>query len=450
MSAIVMKKRISRRAVLRGLGATIALPLLDGMVPAFGAIGTTAVRRLGVIYVPNGMNMWSWTPRAEGAAFALTPILQPLAPFRDRLLVLSGLALEEANALPGEGSGDHPRAQTAFLTGVHARKSEGADLHAGISMDQIAAKEFGQHTQLASLELALEANELGGGCENGYSCAYTGTIAWGGPTTPLPMEMNPRAVFERLFGATDSTDRRGRLARIRKDRSILDDVTSELEDLRRQLGVPDLRKLTEYLESVRDIERRLQKAEEQSDREVPIVDKPAGVPDSFEEHAKLQFDLMALAYQADLTRVATFLMGREQSARTYPQIGVPDSHHPVSHHENDPDTLEKLAKINTLHTKMLAHFLEKLRSTPDGDGSLLDHVTILYGAGMSNSDSHYHRDLPILLVGGGAGQTKGGRHLGFAQETPLVNLHLTLLDKMGVSVERFGDSTGKVDLLSGV
>ena len=450
MSAIVMKKRISRRTVLRGLGATIALPLLDGMVPAFGAIGTTAVRRLGVIYVPNGMNMWSWTPRAEGAAFALTPILQPLAPFRDRLLVLSGLALEEANALPGEGSGDHPRAQTAFLTGVHARKSEGADLHAGISMDQIAAKEFGQHTQLASLELALEANELGGGCENGYSCAYTGTIAWGGPTTPLPMEMNPRAVFERLFGATDSTDRRGRLARIRKDRSILDDVTSELEDLRRQLGVPDLRKLTEYLESVRDIERRLQKAEEQSDREVPIVDKPAGVPDSFEEHAKLQFDLMALAYQADLTRVATFLMGREQSARTYPQIGVPDSHHPVSHHENDPDTLEKLAKINTLHTKMLAHFLEKLRSTPDGDGSLLDHVTILYGAGMSNSDSHYHRDLPILLVGGGAGQTKGGRHLGFAQETPLVNLHLTLLDKMGVSVERFGDSTGKVDLLSGV
>ena len=450
MSSIITKKSLSRRTVLRGLGATIALPLLDGMVPAFGAVGQTAVRRLGVVYVPNGMNIWNWTPTTEGASFELSPILKPLAPFRDQVVVLSGLANSAADPLPNEGTGDHVRAQTAFLTGAHAKKTEGLDLFAGMSMDQIAAKEFGRQTQLASLELALENNETAGGCENGYSCAYTGTLAWSSPTTPLPMETNPRAVFERMFGAADSTDRQVRLARIREDRSVLDSVIAELADLERGLGVPDQRKLTEYLDAVRDLERRIQKAEEQSDRELPTVEQPQGVPAAFDEYAGLQFDLMALAYQTDLTRVATLLMAREQSTRTYPEIGVPEPHHPVSHHQNRPEMLEKLAKINTYHVTLFAQFLEKLRSTPDGDGTLLDHVVILYGAGMSNPDAHIHYDLPVLLAGGAAGQIKGGRHLRFAERTPMANLHRTVLEKMGIPVERFADSTGKVDLLSGV
>jgi hypothetical protein len=450
MSAFILKKSLSRRTVLRGIGATIALPLLDGMVPAFAAASPTPVRRFGAIYVPNGMNIWNWTPSTEGAAFELSPILKTLAPFRDQLVVVSGLGNSAADPVPGEGSGDHVRAQTAFLTGAHARKTEGLDLHAGISMDQIIAKEFGQQTQLASLELALENNETAGGCENGYSCTYSGTLAWSSPTTPLPMETNPRAVFERMFGDADSTDRRARLARIQDDHSVLDAVTKELARLQRTIGAPDQRKLTEYLDAVRDLERRIQKAEEQSDQELPIVEQPQGIPGDFEEYAKLQFDLMALAYQTDLTRVATVLMAREQSTRTYPEIGVPEGHHPVSHHQNRPEMLEKLAKINMYHLTLFAHLLEKLRSTPDGDGTLLDHVMILYGAGMSNPDAHIHYNLPLVLVGGGAGQLKGGRHLRFADRTPMANLHRTVLGKMGIPVERFADSNGQVDLLSGL
>jgi hypothetical protein len=396
------------------------------------------------------MNIWNWTPSTEGAAFELSPILKTLAPFRDQLVVVSGLGNSAADPVPGEGSGDHVRAQTAFLTGAHARKTEGLDLHAGISMDQIIAKEFGQQTQLASLELALENNETAGGCENGYSCTYSGTLAWSSPTTPLPMETNPRAVFERMFGDADSTDRRARLARIQDDHSVLDAVTKELARLQRTIGAPDQRKLTEYLDAVRDLERRIQKAEEQSDQELPIVEQPQGIPGDFEEYAKLQFDLMALAYQTDLTRVATVLMAREQSTRTYPEIGVPEGHHPVSHHQNRPEMLEKLAKINMYHLTLFAHLLEKLRSTPDGDGTLLDHVMILYGAGMSNPDAHIHYNLPLVLVGGGAGQLKGGRHLRFADRTPMANLHRTVLGKMGIPVERFADSNGQVDLLSGL
>jgi hypothetical protein len=450
MSAFITKKHLSRRTVLRGLGATLALPLLDSMVPAFAAVAKTTVRRLGAIYVPNGMNIWNWTPKAEGVSFELTPILRPLAPFRDHLVVLSGMANKEADARPGDGGGDHSRAQTAYLTGVHAKKTEGADIEAGISMDQIVAKELGRETQLASLELGLEANELAGGCEDAYSCAYSGTISWRGAKTPLPMEHDPRAVFERLFGASDSTDKRSRLARIQKDRSILDALSIEVTDLQRELGGPDRGKLTEYLESVRDIERRIQKAEEQSDRELPTVDQPHGIPATFEEHATLMFDLMALAYQTDLTRVCTFLMGREKSVRSYPEIDVPEPHHPVSHHQMRPEMLEKLTKINTYHMKMFAHLLERLRSTPDGDGSLLDHVIILYGAGISNSDVHFHHDLPLLLVGGGAGQIKGGRHLRLPYDTPMANLLLTVLEKMGIPLNRFGDSAGKIDLVSEV
>ena len=446
---ISTQKHLSRRTVLRGLGAAVALPLLDGMVPAHAALRRTAaspVRRLAVVYVPNGMNMWKWTPETEGTAFELTPILQPLAPFRDRILLLAGLANRQANARPGEAGGDHGRGQTAFLTGTHAKTTRGADVEAGVSMDQIAARESGKHTQLASLELSLDANYLIGTCETSIACAYSGTICWADATTPLPMESDPRAVFERLFGASDSTDAGVRLRRIRTQRSILDSVMEDLGRLRKALGTGDRTKLDEYAESIRDVERRIQKVEEQSDRDVPVVAQPGGVPQSFAEYSAMMFDLLALAYQSDLTRVGTFLYGRELSNRSYPEVGVAEPHHPLSHHQDRPEYLE-LARVNVFHTTLFAHFLERLGTTPDGDGSLLDHSMILYGGGISNSDLHLHHDLPILLAGG-ADLFGGGRHVRFAQETPLTNLHLTLLDKMGVPVERLGDSTGQVDVLS--
>ena len=448
----ITKMYMPRRTFLRGLGATIALPLLDGMIPALSALGATAakpIRRLGVVYVPNGMMMQKWSPAAEGP-LALSPIQAPLAPFKDKVLVVSGLNSLVADALPGEGGGAHSRAQASFLTGVHPKKTEGTDFQAGVSVDQIAAKELGQQTQLASLELALENTaELVGACDIGYSCAYSGTIAWRGPTTPLPMEIDPRAAFERLFG--DSTDPKVRLARIQKERSILDAATHDVARLQRGLGARDVSKLNEYLEAVRDVERRIQKAEDQNNQELPAVEQPVGIPPTFEEHAKLMFDLLALAYQTDLTRISTFMMARELSYRAYPEVGVNEAHHPVSHHANNPAQLEKLSKINLFHMKQFAYFVEKLQSTPDGDGSLLDHSMIVYGASFSNSNEHYPHDLPIMVVGGGAGQLKGGRHLRFeANVTPLANLHLTLLDKMGMNVERFGDSSGKLELLSGV
>jgi hypothetical protein len=441
---------LPRRAFLQGLGATIALPLLDGMVPALTALGQTAarpVRRLGIVYAPNGMNIWRWKPATEGPDFELTPVLEPLAPFRGRLLVLSGMSNQQADAVPGEGGGDHSRGQAAFLTGVHAKKTQGPDFQAGVSMDQIAARELGNETQLASLELALESNDLVGGCELGLSCAYTGTLSWRGPTSPVPVEIDPRAVFERLFGSSDTTDPKARLERLQTERSILDSVTSDLQRLQRRVGSSDRSKVADYLEAVRDIERRIQKAEQQSGRQLPLVEQPAGVPASFAEHARLMFDLMALAYQTDLTRVCTFMIGREQSTRTYPEIGVPEPHHPISHHQQRPEYLEKLAKINVFHLQIFAEFLEKLRATPDGDGTLLDQVMLLYGSGLSNPDDHNHHDLPILLAGGGAGLLRGGRHIKYPLDTPLANLHLTLLDKMGVPLDRLGDSTGKIELL---
>jgi hypothetical protein len=444
----ITKKHLPRRTFLRGAGAAIALPFLDGMVPAFAAAGsTTPARRLGVVYIPNGTNMADWTPKADGA-LELSRILQPLTPYRNQVLVLSGMSNRQADNL-GDGMGDHSRGQTAFLTGVHAKMSL-ADVYAGVSMDQIAAKQLGKETQLASLELALEANDMVGECDDGLSCAYSGTVAWANATTPLPAEADPRAVFQRLFGTADSTDRRSRLARIKADRSILDTITQELNRLQRQVGAADRTKLSEYVESVRDIERRIQLAEAQIDVDLPVIDRPTGVPAVFEEYATLMFDLMAVAYQTDLTRVATFLIGREKSVRTYPEIGVPDPHHPLSHHAGMPVQLDKVSKVSTFHVKLFAAFLEKLRSTPDGDGTLLDHSMVLYGGGISNGNVHLHTDLPIVVAGGGAGQLKGGRHIRYAADTPLTNLHLTLLDKMGVPAEKLGDSTGRVDLLSGV
>jgi hypothetical protein len=447
---IVTKKSLPRRTFLRGLGVSLALPMLDSMVPAFTAVAKAArpVRRLGCIYVPNGVEMRMWTPRVEGSAFELTPILQSLEPFRDQLLVMSGLADKAAVPLPGEGIGDHARASATWLTGVHVKKTEGPDIRAGVSMDQIAAQVLGKETQLASLELALDSVEVLGACDAGYSCAYANTISWRTPTTPLPMENDPRAVFERLFGASNSTDAAARLARLKQEKTILDFLTEEVGALEKTLGSHDRQRLGEYLDAVRDVERRIQTAEGQSSRALPVIEQPAGIPDSFEKHCRLMYDLLALAYQADLTRVGTYMISREVSGRSYPEIGVPDGHHACSHHQNDPVKLEKLAKINGYHVKQFAYFLDKLRNTPDGDGSVLDHSIFVYGSGISDGNIHFHLDLPMLMVGGGAGQFKGGRHVRYKNDTPIANLYLSVLDKLGVPTDNFGDSTGKLAYLS--
>ncbi|MBI3895963.1 MAG: DUF1552 domain-containing protein [Acidobacteria bacterium] len=445
---MIFKKAIPRRTFLRGIGTTLALPLLDGMIPAFAsALDTTKPAvRMTFVYVPNGVIMDKWAPATEGAAFELTPILEPLAPFRDRLLILSGLDNKEAWGLPGiDVTGEHPRASAAFLTGVHV-DSRARELRAGISVDQIIAQEFKKHTQLASLELGIESAEILGACDGG--CSYSNTICWRNATTPLPMENQPRAVFERLFGTSDSTNPAERLARIQKQASILDSVTKGATRLMAGLGVSDRNKVSQYLEAVRDIERRIQMAEEQSARELPTLQRPAGIPDTFTEHIKLMVDLQVLAYQCDLTRVSTFQIGHESSTRAYLEIGIADPHHPLTHHQGDPEKIAKTLKINILHAQMFAYFLEKMRSTPDGDGSLLDHSMIVYGSGLSDGNKHIPVNLPILLVGGGSGQIKGGRHIRYPKDTPLMNLYLTLMDKLGVPVERFGDSNGTLNLLS--
>ena len=446
---IVTKKAISRRTILRGVGATVALPLLDAMIPALTAQVKTAakpIRRLGVVYHPNGVIYDKWLPKGVGADFELSPTLEGLQPFRDKLTVVTGLFMDLAEAL-GDGGGDHSRACGGYLNGVHVKKSDTV-VEAGISMDQIAARAFERETQLSSLQLQMDDNSLVGSCDVGYSCAYSSTISWLTPTLPLMTENNPRVIFERLFGASDSTDPKVRAARLRQDRSILDAVTGRVKQLQRELGAADNRKVNDYLTSLRDVERRIQKAEEQSSQEIPDVDRPAGVPDGFQPHVELLYDLQLLAYQSDLTRVITFMYGREQTGRPYPQIGIPEPHHPLTHHQNDAAKMAKCTVIQTYHVRLFASYLEKLRSTADGDGTLLDNLVLLYGGGISNSDRHTHGPLPTLLVGGGAGTLKGGRHLVYPQDTPLTNLQLTLLHKMGVPVERLGDSTGQFTELS--
>jgi hypothetical protein len=386
--------------------------------------------------------MKSWTPAVEGAGFELTPILAPLAPFRDRMVVVSGLDNRPGLALPGEPAGGHGRIGGAFFTGVHVKPTEGADFHAGVSVDQIAARALGRHTQVASLELSLDSTEFSGACDAGFSCAYTTTISWRGPTTPLPMEHDPRAVFERLFGDHDSLDGAERLARIESDRSLLDSVTEKIARLQRGLGARDRAKLAEYLDAVRDVERRIHKAEEQSARELPAVEQPAGAPDNFEEYARLMFDLQVLAYQSDLTRVITFMMAPELSARTYPEAGVADPHHAISHHQGNPENLAKLVKIGTYHSNVFAYYLERLAATPDGDGSLLDHTTVLYARGMSDPNAHDALNLPLVVF---PAEGKGGRHLRY-DKVPLTNLYVTLLNQVGVEVDRIGDSTGSLSL----
>lgn len=447
---IITKKRLPRRTFLRGLGVAVGVPLLDSMVPALAVAGDAAkpANRLTFIYVPNGMMMDSWTPAQTGSAFQLTPILEPLADFRQHMLVLSGLAHTEALALPGENGGDHARASSSFLTGVHAKKSEGAELRAGISVDQIAARHLGKYTQLASLELALDSNETIGECESGYSCAYTNTLSWRTPTAPIPMENQPRAVFENLFGDSESTDEKVRLAQIKSDRSILDFISESVNGLTKTLGAADRTKISEYLDAIRDVERRIQLAEEQSSRKLPAIERPVGIPPTYQEHARLMYDLQVLAYQCDLTRVTTFMTGHEQTNRAYAEIGIPDSHHPLSHHGGSADKKAKIKQINIYHAKTLTYFLEKLRSTPDGDGTLLDHSMVLYGSGLSDGNMHTHDNLPVLLIGGGAGQLKGGRHLRFPANTFMPNLYATLLNMMEVPIDDFEDSAGKLQPLS--
>ena len=443
----ITKRALPRRSVLRGLGATVALPLLDAMVPAATALAQTAahpVTRFQAIYVPNGMAMPYWTPAAEGTGFALTPILAPLAPFRDQVLVLSGLRSSWTYV--------HAGASASFLTGTASGGRNESDVLASTSIDQLLARELGKETQLGSLKVSMDRAANAGQCTAGLSCAYTQTISWRSPTMPLPMENNPRAVFERLFGDSGSAAPEARRARRLQKQSILDSVNDKLATLRLAVGASDRGKIDEYTEAVRDVERRIQKAEQQHDVDPTFVEQPQGPPRVFEEHLQLMFDLQLLALQTDLTRVVTFMLGREQSTRSYTQVGVPDAHHSLSHHEDDPDRVALMSKINTYHVELVSEYLARLRATSDGDGSLLDHMTILYGAGISNSTRHSGRNLPLLLVGGGAGRLKGGRHLRYAGDTTNANLLLTLLDKLDMPLDRLGNSTGRleIDALSGV
>jgi hypothetical protein len=449
---MITKKTLARRTFLRGLGTTIALPMLDSMIPAMAA--TKDLRkppiRLGFIYVPNGIIQKDWLPKTEGAGFEFLPTMKPLEPFRARLLVLSNLAQVNGRAL-GDGGGEHARAGATWLTGVHPKKTQGVDIRAGVSADQLAAKEMAKSTQFASLEIGIEEPFLAGSCDAGYSCAYTNTISWRSPTTPNPVEISPRAVFERLFGDGGTTDPAVRHQRMRQDRTILDYVRADLARMESGLGARDKSKLDEYFESIRDIERRIHKAEEHSaTMRMPVMERPVGIPGTFEEHAKLMSDLLVIAWQTDMTRVITFMMARESSNRSYREIGVPDGHHSVTHHQNDPEKIAKTQKIDELHVKSFAYLLKRLDETKDGDGTLLDHSMLLYGSGIRDGNIHDHQDLPLVLAGGKSAGIKGGRHIRYKPETPMNNLLLTLLDKSGVPTDALGDSTGKLDLLSGV
>jgi hypothetical protein len=425
----------------------VALPLLDAMVPAATALAQTPARpihRFQAIYAPNGMAMPFWTPAAEGPGFELTPILTPLAPFKDKLLVLSGLRSSWTYV--------HAGASASFLTGTASGGENETDVLASTSIDQLLARELGKETQLGSLEVSMDKAANAGQCTAGLSCAYTQTISWRSPTMPLPMENNPRAVFERLFGDSGSAAPEARRARRLQKQSILDSVNDKLARLKLAVGAPDRVKIDEYTEAVRDVERRIQKAEQQHDVDPTFVEQPQGPPRVFEDHLRLMFDLQLLALQTDLTRVVTFMLGREQSTRSYTQVGVPDAHHSLSHHEDDPDRVELMSRINTYHVELVSGYLARLQATADGDGSLLDHMTVLYGAGISNSTRHSGRNLPLLLVGGGAGRLKGGRHLRYTGDTTNANLLLTLLDKLDMPLDQLGNSTGKLqlDTLAGV
>jgi hypothetical protein len=443
----ITKRHISRRTVLRGLGVSVALPLLDSMVPALTALGQTVaaprrLRRLGIFYVPNGMSMPYWFPKSPGPLQQLPPTLRSVESLKDRVLLMGGLGDKPADLV--EGGGDHARAAGTFLTGVPFKVTRGADVYASVSMDQVAARELAKETQLASIELGIESNAMLGTCDGGSSCAYTNTIAWRTPTTPLPTERDPRAVFERLFGTSGSTEKEARLARLNRDRSILDLVSPEVSSLEKTLGPSDRARLTEYVDSVRDIERRIQMAEKQGANELPKIDEPAGIPDDYATHATLLLDLLALAYQTDLTRISTFMLAREVSGRAYPEIGVSDAHHPLSHHQDEPAKLERLHKVNEYQFRQFAKLVQKMAETKEGDGTMLDNTLFLYGAGISDSNTHFHDDLPIAVIGGQAVGIRGGRYTKSPKGTPISNLYLTILQRMGIQADSFGDSTGTI------
>jgi hypothetical protein len=439
----VAKKSLSRRTMLRGAGTAIALPLLDAMLPAFVPLAKAAAKprmRFGVVYTPNGAIMPQLTPKTVGAGFEFTPILKPFEPFADKLIVVTNLTRSH----PGSQFGDHAVSAAGFLTGVWPKRTEAEDVLANTTIDQVVAHQIGQDTPLPSLEVATEDfTGYVGGCSPGFSCSYLNTISWSTPTTPLPMEINPRAVFERLFGAAGTAaDRQARMA---KETSILDSVAQEASQLGSGLGTRDRTRMTDYLDNLREIERRIQKQEARGAAQVDTPDAPIGVPDSFDEHVALLFDLLAAAYQTDTTRVFTFMMSRELSQRTYPQIGVTEQHHSVSHHMNKPEKIAQVVKINTYYASMYAKFLEKLRTTPDGDGSLLDHSFLVYGAGMGDSNSHASDPLPLIAIGGGVGA--GHRHVELPTRTPVGNFWLNVAEKFGQPMDHFGDSTGKTDVL---
>ena len=436
------KTALPRRTFLRGAGAALALPLLDAMVPAASALARTdaaPAMRLGFFYVPNGMHPGSFHPKGVGRDFELSPILAPLAPFRDQVTVITGLS---NNLVALGGGGPHTRAHAAFLNGTSPKLTEGADIESATTVDQYAARKIGTDTPLQSLELSLEPSSYGT-CDNGYSCVYVNTFSWRTPTTPLPMENNPRVVFERLFG--DGGSAVAQLSQMRKDRSILDWVTADMARLQTRLGPGDRVTVEEYLQAVRDVERRIQKTEKHNEMSpAPTATQPVGIPDKFDEHAKLMFDLQFLAYQTDVTRVVSLQVAREQSARTYPDIGVAESHHNVSHHNNQPEKIALNNKINIYHLSLFAGLLEKMRATRDGDGSLLDHTMFLYGSGFGDGSVHSPTNMNLVLVGGGCGQLKGGRHLSYKMDTPTMNLGLSLLDKVGVELDHMADSTGRL------
>ena len=437
------KKAIPRRTLLKGARAALALPLLDAMIPAVTAWAQTPakpVARLGFVFIPMGCDQARWTPPGEGNLDALSPILAPLKPVKDQVTVLTNTRL--MNAYPGT----HDTSNASFLSAAFAKHTESSDYYLGTTVDQIAAKEMGKDTQLASLQLAMDLNPLAGVCNNGYACVYQNCLSWSSPTTPLPSEAHPRVVFERLFGEGGSGA--VRRAALRDRASLLDSFNTDIAKLKGRLGSPDRVRLDQYLDSVRQIEREIERAEKAvADNKNPDMDRPIGVPAAFADHAKLMFDLQVLAFQANITRVVTFQLAREESNRTYPEIGVADPHHPTSHHGGDPEKLAKLAKINTFHMSLFADFLQKMKAIPDGDGSLLDHTVYVYGSGMGNSSLHDHEKLPMLVAGGAATGLKGNRHIRFEKGVDLANLHLTLLDRVGVHLDAFGDSTGEIQQL---
>ncbi|HKB13612.1 MAG TPA: DUF1552 domain-containing protein [Vicinamibacterales bacterium] len=442
---VIRKIALPRRTFIRGMGATLALPLLDAMVPAMSAI-SRAAPRFAAIYVGNGANMHDWTPPTDGADFAFSPTLKPLEAFRDKTIVFTGLDNFPATD-QGDSGGQHPRAAPAFMSCVHPKQTEGADVRAGTTIDQMIAEHIGGDSRLASLELAVDRNDVVGACDHGYACAYMNSMSWKTPTMPLPAETSPRFAFERLFGSGDTAE--ARAARSREDRSILDGVTQEIMGLRRTLGRRDGLKLTEYLDAIREVEQRIARSES-SNADVAVPARPAGEPQTFREYAELMFDLQVLAFQADITRVTSFLMARENVNRAYGEIGLPEAHHSMSHHSNDPAKMAVFSKLNAYHVDTLAYFVRKLQAIPDGDGTLLDHTIVLYGSGMSDGNTHNNYNVPVVIVGGRDQRLKGNRHLTYSKGTPLANLSLSLMDKFGVNVEAFGDSTGKLDLLSGV